>query len=122
MRVTKQSHRTRRGSAAALPERAGGAHTTSRASTLAVDVHLSGRSALAEMNPGDIVFLDEVSALRESTAPNFIAVLACPWCGSPGLITASQFSGSASIVCASKTCSGLFRIANEAQIIPIPPI
>jgi uncharacterized protein YbaR (Trm112 family) len=83
---------------------------------------LTNRANLGAMNPGDIVFLDEVSALRESSDPGLIAVLACPWCGSPGLITASQFSGSASIVCTSKNCSGLFRIINEAQIVPIPPI
>ena len=43
------------------------------------------------MAPGDIVFLDE--SIAESFAPNFVAVLACPVCGAPGLITSAQYSG-----------------------------
>ncbi len=89
---------------------------------LSPDLHLANRSTLAELCPGDIVFLDEIATLRECSAPDFIAVLACPWCGAPGLITGAQFSGCTPIVCTSKNCSGLFRIVNEAQIVPIPPI
>jgi hypothetical protein len=73
------------------------------------------------MAPGDIVFLDDFSSLREAFAPNFVAVLACPLCGSPGLITSVQYSGGAPIVCTSKVCSGLFRIVDEAQIVSLPP-
>jgi hypothetical protein len=120
MRVTKQNHRTRK--AGAVQDNVRAVPTPGLAAKLSSNLHLSNRSTLAEMRPGDIVFLDEVSAGRESSAPVFIAVLACPWCGSPGLIAAAQFSGAASIVCTSKNCSGLFRIINEAQIVPIPPI
>ena len=73
------------------------------------------------MAPGDIVFLDDFAHLRESFAPNFVALLACPLCGSPGLITSVQYSGGAPIVCTSKVCSGLFRIVDEAQIVSLPP-
>jgi hypothetical protein len=73
------------------------------------------------MAPSDIVFLDDFAYLRESFAPNFVAVLACPLCGAPSLITSVQYSGGAPIVCSSKVCSGLFRILDEAQIIPLPP-
>jgi hypothetical protein len=95
--------------------------TTGHASELPTDLHLSTRSSLADMAPGDIIFLDDFTYLRESFSPNFVAVLACPLCGSPGLITAAQFSGGAPIVCTSKICSGQFRIVNEAQIVPVPP-
>jgi hypothetical protein len=74
------------------------------------------------MAPGDIVFLDDFAYLREAFAPNFVAVLACPSCGSPGLITSVQYSGGAPIVCTSKVCPGLFRIVGEAQIVALPPI
>jgi uncharacterized protein YbaR (Trm112 family) len=82
---------------------------------------MSNRSSLSDMAPGDIVFLDDFAHLRESFAPNFVAVLACPLCGSPGLITSAQYSGGAPIVCTSKVCSGLFRIVDEAQIVSLPP-
>jgi len=73
------------------------------------------------MAPGDIVFLDDFVCQRESFASSFVAVLACPLCGSPGLITSGQYSGGAPIVCTSKVCPGLFRIVDEAQIISLPP-
>lgn len=73
------------------------------------------------MAPGDILLLDDFVQLRESSAPNFIAVLACPVCGTPSLITSAQYSGAAPVVCGSKLCSGLFRIIDEAQIVYLPP-
>jgi hypothetical protein len=73
------------------------------------------------MAPSDIAFLDDFAYLRESFAPNFVAVLGCPICGSPGLITSAQYFGGAPIVCTSKVCSGLFRIVDEAQIVSLPP-
>jgi hypothetical protein len=82
---------------------------------------MSNRSSLSDMAPGDIVFLDDFAYLREAFAPNFVAVLACPLCGSPGLITSVQYAGGAPIVCTSKICSGLFRIVDEAQIVSLPP-
>ena len=84
-------------------------------------VHLVNRSSLADMAPGDIILLDDFGYLRESFAPNFIAVLACPVCGTPSLITSAQYSGAAPVVCGSKLCSGLFRIIDEAQIVYLPP-
>lgn len=88
---------------------------------LPTDLRLSSRPTLSDMAPGDILFLDEFAYLRESFAPNFVAVLACPRCGSPGLLTSVQYSGGAPIVCSSKVCSGLFRILNEVQIVALPP-
>jgi hypothetical protein len=84
------------------------------------DLHLTSRASLTDMTPGDLVFLDEISYLRESFAPNFIAVLACPRCGSPGLVTSAQLSGAGPIVCVSKLCSGQFRVVNETQLVPLP--
>jgi hypothetical protein len=97
-----------------------GVPISDRAEQFPLDLHLSNRSSLSEMALGDIFFLDDFAHLRESFAPSFVAVLACPSCGSPGLITSAQYSGGAPIVCTSKVCSGLFRIVNEAQIVPLP--
>jgi hypothetical protein len=92
------------------------AHSTQ----LATELHMSGQSSLSDMDPGDIIFLDDFEYLRESFAPCFIAVLACPLCGSPSLITSIQYSRGAPIVCSSKLCSGMFRIVEEAKIISLP--
>jgi hypothetical protein len=86
-----------------------------------MDLHLSNQSSLSDIAPGEIVFLDDFDSLRESFAPYFIAMLACPLCGSPGLITSVQFSGGAPIVCASKDCSGQYRIVDEARIVALLP-
>ena len=98
-----------------------GLSQASEAAQLPSDLHLSARSSLMDMAPSDIILLDDFTYLRESFSLNFVAVLACPLCGSPGLITSAQFSGGSPIVCTSKLCSGLFRIIDEARIVALPP-
>jgi hypothetical protein len=122
MAVAKQNNKLRKPGADAARENVGGDLTSARATQLPTHLHLSGRSSITDMTPGDIIFLDDFTYLRESFAPNFVAVLACPSCGSPSLITSAQYSGGGPIVCTSKICPGLFRIMDEAQIISLPPI
>ena len=119
--VRKQSSKLRKPGAGSEPEGVRGVSSPGRAAQILTDLHLSNRSTLSDMAPGDIVFLDDFLHLRESFAPNFIAVLACPLCGTPGLITSVQYSGCALIICTSKVCAGLFRIVDEAQIVSLPP-
>lgn len=119
--VAKQTNKPRKPGAMSEPEGARGVPGAGQAEQLPADLHLSNRSAVSEMAPGDIVFLDDLVCQRESYAPNFVAILACPLCGSPGLINSVQFSGGAPIVCTSKVCAGLFRIVDEAQIVSLPP-
>lgn len=116
----KQSNKPRKPGAVPDREDVRSVPSSNRTGQFPLDLHLSNRSSLSDMTPGDIFFLDDFAHLRESFAPNFVAVLACPSCGSPGLITSAQYSGGAPIVCTSKVCSGLFRIVNEAQIVPMP--
>ena len=122
MAVAKQNDKLRKPGAGTARENVGGDLTSGRATQLPTDLHLSGRASITDMAPGDIIFLDDFTYLRESFTPNFVAVLACPLCGSPGLITSAQYSGGGPIVCTSKICPGLFRIIEEAQIISLPPI
>ena len=121
MAVAKQGNKPRKPSAASEREGVRSVPNSVQAEQFPTDLHMSSRSSLSDMAPGDIVFLDDFSSLREAFAPNFVAVLACPLCGSPGLITSVQYSGGAPIVCTSKVCSGLFRIVDEAQIVSLPP-
>lgn len=121
MAVAKQSNKLRKPITVSVREGVRGVSSSAQAVRPPTDLHLSSRSTLTDMAPGDIVFLDDFAYLRESFAPNFVAVLACPLCGSPSLITSGQYSGGAPIVCTSKVCSGLFRIVDEAQIVSLPP-
>lgn len=117
----KLTSKLRKPSGAPAREAMRGDLNPSQAAGLPTAVNFVNRSSLAEMLPGDVIFLDEDVSLRESFAPNFVAVLACPVCGTPSLITSVQYSGAAPVVCGSKRCSGLFRIVDEAQIIYLPP-
>jgi len=121
MAVAKQNNKLRKQGAGTARESVGGDLTSGRATQLPTDLHLCGRSSLTDMAPGDIIFLDDFAYLQESFAPNFVAVLACPLCASPSLITSAQYSGGGPIVCTSKVCPGLFRIIDEAQIVSLPP-
>lgn len=121
MAVVKQNNKRRKPGTPSSHEHLGEDLPARGTTDLPTDLHLSARSSLADMAPSDIIFLDDFTYLRESFSPNFIALLACPLCGSPGLITSAQFSGGAPIVCTSKICSGQFRIVNEAQILPVRP-
>jgi hypothetical protein len=117
----KHSNKPRKSGTGTNGESVRGTPSFGRAEQLPSDLHMSCRASLSDMAPGDIVFLDDFTHLRESFASNFVAVLACPLCGSPGLITSVQFSGGAPIVCTSKVCPGLFRILDEARIVSMPP-
>jgi hypothetical protein len=121
MAVAKQGNKPRKPAVASEREGVRSVPSSGRAEQFPTDLHMSSRSSLSDMAPGDIVFLDDFAYLRESFAPHFVAVLACPLCGSPGLITSVQYSGGAPIVCTSKVCPGLFRIVDEAQIVALPP-
>ena len=119
--MAKQINKPRKSNAPSEREGVPKSAGSSPLEQIPTDLHMSSRATLSDMAPGDIVFLDEFAHLRESFALHFVAVLACPLCGSPGLITSVQYSVGAPIVCTSKVCSGLFRILDEAQIVPIPP-
>jgi uncharacterized protein YbaR (Trm112 family) len=119
--VGKQNSKLRKTSGTTDREALRGALSAAHAEGLPSVVNFINRSALGEMVPGDIIFLDEYASLRESFAPSFIAILACPVCGTPSLLTATQYSGATPVVCGSKLCSELFRIVDEAQIVYLPP-
>jgi hypothetical protein len=121
MAAVKHSGKPRKPDMASGRENVDGPVNSARTERVPSDLNLSNRSSLSDMAPGDIVFLDDYAFLRQSFAAHFVAVLACPLCGSPGLITSTQFSGGAPVICTSKVCSGLFRIVDEAQIVPLPP-
>ena len=118
--MAKQSSKPRKPGAVSDREGVRGDPNFEHDEQFTTDLHMSNPSALSDMAPGDILLLDDFANLRESFAPSFVAVLACPLCGSPSLITSAQYSGGAPIVCTSRVCSGLFRIIDETQIVSLP--
>ncbi len=78
-------------------------------------------SSLPALAPGDVLLLDDALAARQSIEPVFFAVLSCPLCGTPRLITAAEFFGGAPVLCAAEDCSALYRIVeqNHFEYLPI---
>ncbi|HLJ89384.1 MAG TPA: hypothetical protein VKZ53_21405 [Candidatus Angelobacter sp.] len=72
-----------------------------------------------QMEPGTIFVLENAGEVGEEDDP-FWAVLACPECGTLGLITRRQINGLIPVICGSHKCSAQFMIFDE-QVIPRRP-
>jgi hypothetical protein len=67
-----------------------------------------------EMHPGTLFVLENAGEQGEKEDP-YWAVLACPSCGTLGLVTRKQVAGLLPILCGSDLCSAWFFI-HEHQI------
>ena len=72
-----------------------------------------------EMEPGSLFVLENAGQVGDHEDP-YWAVLACPECGTLGLITQKQVSGLIPVICGSDQCSAQFTILNE-QVMPRRP-
>ena len=75
---------------------------------------------LGQMAPGDIIVLDHSPGLRRHVAATFYAIVACPACGVPGLITVQQYCGAVPVICPSDHCSCHFRIREGSALVYLP--
>jgi len=57
-----------------------------------------------QMEPGTLFVLENAGRLGEAGNP-YWAVLACPGCGSLGLITRAQYTGREAMICGGDSCS-----------------
>lgn len=87
---------------------------------VSASLNLVGEEHLTSMRPGDIIMIDSLSTLRSMIESDFCAVLACPWCGMPGLITPSQYGGMEPIMCGSISCSCRYRIVRNSEFEFLP--
>lgn len=71
------------------------------------------------MVPGSIFVLENAGECGESEDP-YWAVLACPSCGTLGLITRRQVAGVLPVICGSNKCSAQFFLRDN-EIIPRKP-
>jgi hypothetical protein len=72
-----------------------------------------------QMEPGTIFILENAGEVGNQEDP-YWAVLACPECGTLGLITRRQIGGLIPVICGSDKCSAQFVILNE-QVVPRKP-
>jgi hypothetical protein len=72
-----------------------------------------------QMEPGSIFVLENAGEVGDQNDP-YWAVLACPECGTLGLITRRQMRGLIPIICGSNHCAAQFVIENE-QVVPRRP-
>lgn len=62
-----------------------------------------------QMQPGTLFVLENAGEMGEGEDP-YWAVLACPQCGTLGLITRRQVAGLVAVICGSDKCSAQFFI------------
>lgn len=72
-----------------------------------------------QMGPGTVFVLENAGEIGEASDP-YWAVLACPSCGTLGLITRKQVAGVIPVMCGSEKCSAQFHINNDS-IVPRKP-
>ena len=72
-----------------------------------------------QMGPGAMFVLENAGEVGESDDP-YWAVLACPACGTLGLITRRQIAGLIPIICGSDKCSAQFFL-HEGQVVARQP-
>jgi hypothetical protein len=62
-----------------------------------------------QMEPGTMFMLEQAGELGRPDNP-YWAVLACPACGSLGLITRQQWAGLEAMICGSAACSAEYYL------------
>ena len=72
-----------------------------------------------QMQPGTMFVLENAGQIGEKEDP-YWAVLACPSCGTLGLITRKQIAGVLPVICGSDNCSAQFFL-KEDEICPRTP-
>jgi hypothetical protein len=65
-----------------------------------------------EMQPGTIFVLENAGQTGDGGDP-YWAVLACPSCGTLGLVTRKQVNGVVPVICGSEKCSAHFVLHDE---------
>ena len=65
-----------------------------------------------QMSPGSLFVLENAGEVGEPDDP-YYAVLACPECGTLGLITKRQIVGLVSVICGSDRCAAQFYIRDS---------
>lgn len=68
-----------------------------------------------QMQPGTLFVLENAGTMGNDDDP-YWAVLACPECGTLGLVTRKQLAGLIAVICGSNCCSAHYYI-QESEIV-----
>ncbi len=79
---------------------------------MVAELHLLDEWIPEQMEPGTLFILENTSNLGQPENP-YCAVLACPSCGSLGLITRHQYTGLAPMICGADTCSSEYFLGED---------
>ena len=71
------------------------------------------------MSPGSMFVLENAGEVGEAEDP-YWAVLACPSCGTLGLITRRQVAGLIPVICGSEHCSAQFFLREHQVVVRKP--
>lgn len=65
-----------------------------------------------KMDPGTVFVLENQAKLGQKQNP-YVAVMACPRCGTMGLITRRQLYAGGTMICGSDQCSAEYRLEGD---------
>src|SRR3954467_8885042 len=72
-----------------------------------------------QMSPGTLFVLENAGEVGEQDDP-YWAVLACPECGTLGLVTRRQINGFLPVICGSDRCSAQFYMKDDNVVVRRP--
>jgi hypothetical protein len=72
-----------------------------------------------QMSPGTLFVLENAGEVGEQEDP-YWAVLACPECGTLGLVTRRQINGTIPVICGSDCCSAQFYMKDDNVVVRRP--
>ncbi len=79
---------------------------------MVAEINLLSEWIPEQMGPGTLFILENAGEIGEKEDP-YWAVLACPECGTLGLITRRQIAGLVPVICGSNQCSAQYVIHND---------
>jgi hypothetical protein len=80
--------------------------------TMSADLQFLEEWIPEKMDPGTVFVLENQEKLGQAQNP-FVAVMACPSCGTLGLITRRQLCGGETMICGGDVCSAEYRLDGE---------
>jgi hypothetical protein len=76
------------------------------------ELHMIEEWIPEHMEPGTMFVLENPGSMGDAHNP-YVAVLACPGCGSLGLITRGQYYGLQSMICGADDCSAEYFLRDD---------
>ena len=79
---------------------------------MAAEISILNEWIPEQMEPGTVFYLENAGEMGDTEDP-YWAVIACPTCGTLGLITRRQVVGLCAVICGSANCSAEYFLHDE---------